>query len=142
MPVLSLFSFSDYKAFIRTWIEQLPKQGRGEFARISRVTGIHKTTLSQIIKGSKDLSLEQAIKVTRHLGLNRIETEYFILLVDRARAGSEELRRHFEGLIEERRQAHSQLVNRSHPHADAQCRGTSNLLFKLDLLCGSKPRCD
>lgn len=112
MSALSLFDFAEYKAFVRARNESTPNHGRGELAKISRAIGVHKTTLSQIFKGSKDLSLEQAHKLARYFELSIGETSYFLLLVDTGRAGSEDLRQHFAGQIQERQKEHRKLANR------------------------------
>jgi len=112
MRTLRIFDFEDYKVYVRARIEASPNRGRGELTRISHATGAHKTTLSQVFKGDKELSLEQALKLARYLELNGAETEYFVLLVDAARAGSEDLKKHFEKQLADRREAHRKLINR------------------------------
>jgi len=108
----AIYEFRDYRRFLGAWIASSAKEGRGQLARISEVAAIHKTTLSQIFHGSKELSLEQAHRVAQYLGLTDAETEYFVLLVNHERAGSVDLRKLILRQIEARQKSHQQLSNR------------------------------
>jgi plasmid maintenance system antidote protein VapI len=111
-PPSSVFDHSDYRSYLRRWIDASPKGGRGQISRIAEAAGVHKTTLSQIFSGTKELSLEQAHRVTQYLGLARGETEYFLLLVEHERAGSAALKEVFRAQMEERKAARQQLSTR------------------------------
>src|SRR4051812_20259852 len=108
----SVFQYLDYRNFLRDWISKVPEKPRGQLTRIAEHSGIHKTTLSQIFAGSKDLSLEQAQAVGEYFGLATAEIGHLVLLVNLARAGTAALRETFRKEVETRRRAHSQLVNR------------------------------
>ena len=79
---------------------------------MSETAQIHKTTLSQILNGTKDPSLEQAHRITQYMGLNVRDTEYFILMTELARAGSVELRGVFLKQLQDRQAQHQQLSHR------------------------------
>lgn len=107
----SIYHFQDYRAYLRARIESSTAK-RGQLARISEAAKIHKTTLSQIFHGSKDFSLEQAFRVGEYLALRPDENEYLLLLVNYARAGTQELRESFKRQIVARQKAHQKLSNR------------------------------
>ncbi len=112
ITILGIFQHRDYRAFLRAWIDAAPKAGRGQLTRISEAAQIHKTTLSQVFSGAKELSLEQGHRITQYIGLNQAETDYFLLLVEHERAGSASLREHFARQIEEKQKSHQQLSQR------------------------------
>jgi uncharacterized protein (TIGR02147 family) len=85
---MNIYEFHDYKKFFNGWVESLPKQGRGEYRRVSEKLSVSTTMVSQVFKGDKHLSLELASDLSDYLNLNEPETEYFFLLVEHARAGN------------------------------------------------------
>jgi uncharacterized protein (TIGR02147 family) len=93
---MKIFEFDDYKALIRTYLRSLPSRGHGQIKRMAEHVGVHTTLMSQILSGDKDLSLEQAQKAAGFLGLNELETDYFLTLVQIERAGTRDLKKYFE----------------------------------------------
>lgn len=89
--MINIFEFENYKDYVNKWITSRPKKGRGELLRISKSLRIHSTLVSHIFRGDKHLSLEQASDLTLHLGLEELETQYFLILVQIAKAGSQSL---------------------------------------------------
>ena len=78
---------------MRSWVES---RGRGEFRRISLALGMHTTLVSQVFRGRKSLTEEQAGGLARYMGLGTLETDFLLKLVQRERSGSEELRKIFD----------------------------------------------
>ena len=89
---MKIFEFSDYRDFVIKTVRSLPKAGRGEFLKIAKHLGIHTSTLSQVLSGTKHLTLDQACSLGDYFGLNDLETEYLLQLVEFERAGTERLR--------------------------------------------------
>ena len=106
----NIFEFTDYRSYLQHWLGASGE--RGQLARLSEVSGVHKTTLSQVLKGDKDFSLEQAEKVGDFLGHNPSELEYFILLVNYARAGTKTLQQLFLKQIKKVQDDRKSLTNR------------------------------
>lgn len=79
--------------------------------RLSQKTGIHSTTLSQIVKGSRPLSLEQAMSIAEELGLNPLQSKFFLTLLQRERAGTEALRKFFDSELKLQKAESRQLVH-------------------------------
>ena len=82
-------------------MEKLPKKGWGELNRWSKHIGVHPSLLSQVLSGTKDLNLEQAQALAELLGLMPIEADYFLLLVQWERAGTQKLKKYFKNKMDE-----------------------------------------
>ncbi len=98
---MSVFEFSDYRKFLKQLIKTFPQGGRGVWARLSENLNVNATMVSQIMSGTKDFSIEQAQSVAIFLGLQKLEADYFILLVQIERAGTHELKSYFKEKIDE-----------------------------------------
>lgn len=90
---MNVFEANNYKEFVLQHIAALPKNGRGELLRISRSIRMHTTTLSQVFRGTKHLTLEQACQLGQYLNLVPLELQCFLLLVQYERAGSDALKK-------------------------------------------------
>lgn len=107
-----IYDYIDYKKFTLDFLENLPGRGRGQFARFAEVAQTHKATISQVFRGEKHLSSEQAIRIAKFLGLRPAQINYFVLLVDYGRAGSEDLRILYRERIQNERAHHRELAAR------------------------------
>lgn len=91
-----IFSYEDYRSFIRSYISQRPRNGFGESKKMATHLGISPTFFSQILSGLKQLSAEQANVLAEYMGLGDLEAEYLFYLVSRERAGTYKLKNFFE----------------------------------------------
>jgi len=98
---MSVLNHVSYKRYLEEYMAQLPKEGRGEINRMAAAMGVHPTLVSQVLRGDKDFSIEQAHKLCHHLGLLKLEKDYFLLLVQHERAGSRDLKQYYQEKIEE-----------------------------------------
>ncbi|KYG64102.1 hypothetical protein AZI86_14980 [Bdellovibrio bacteriovorus] len=89
---MSILDFDDYKAAINNWIAAQPRGGHGQLRQISQHLGVNSVVMSQIFRGDRDLTLEQAVGVADFIGMSELEREYFLLLIQKARAGTKELK--------------------------------------------------
>lgn len=96
-------------------IAGMPKGGRGEFRKIASHLSVHSTLISHIFRGAADLTLEQAVSLAKYLGLNDFECEYFLNLVQKARAGTPALRAVFERRLDQQREQAAQISKRISP---------------------------
>jgi uncharacterized protein (TIGR02147 family) len=87
-----VFKFEDYKEYVRERVRSMPHRGKGQFKRIAEELGVHTSLLSQVFNGPRELSLEQACLLANYFGMDATEKEYFVLLVQLARAGNDALR--------------------------------------------------
>lgn len=74
----------------------MPKNGRGQFLQISKALRVHSTLVSQILKGEKHFTQEQAFAITAYFSMNELETEYFLEMYQFNRAGSYDLCKYYE----------------------------------------------
>lgn len=109
---MRVFEFDNYKEFLTAWIENRPKKGRGELQKISKHLNIHSTMVSHIVRGDKHLSLEHGCSLAEYLGLNDLETNYFLTLIQFDRAGSHLLRKRIQKNLEELKNKSQQIKNR------------------------------
>ncbi len=107
-----IFQFMDYHSYLKGYLRQLPKGGFGEATKIARHLGVSSTYVSQVLGGSKELSLEQAITLSAYLGLSEIESDYFFYLVHHERAGTQDLKKYCRNKLESLKKKSLKLVNR------------------------------
>ncbi len=85
--------FTDYRLYLRNYILNLPKRGRGEIARLAALLDVNSTMISQVLKGTKKLTQEQVYTLSIYLKLTDFETEYFMMLLQVDRSNNDELKR-------------------------------------------------
>lgn len=90
---MDVFTKDFYRDIVHTIIKSRPKKGYGQLSKMAKYIGVNTTFVSQIMSGAKEPSLEQAVRISEFLHLNESETEYFLLLVQKERAGSQALLR-------------------------------------------------
>ncbi|MBL6991518.1 MAG: TIGR02147 family protein [Bacteriovoracaceae bacterium] len=116
---MNIFKFQSYKKYILSYVKSLPNGGRGELSKIARALRIHNTTLSQVLKGSKNINLEQALELTNYLILNERETEYLLMLVSYERAGSIKLKKYLlSQIVKLKNDANTKLVFEKLPESE------------------------
>lgn len=109
---MAIFNFRSYKKYLKHYLGELPRKGRGEITKIAAEIKMQSTLLSMVISGSRDLSLEQAFDLSRYLQHTALESEYFLSLVQYERAGNQRLKTHFEGKIQRLRADSNKMSNR------------------------------
>lgn len=112
--MISVFEYSNYRTFIKNRFSEMPRKGYGQSHKLANYLAVHTTLVSQVLKGLKTFTLEQASLTCDFLGLTELESEYFILLVQWDRAGNEPLRKILKRQMESLKKNSEQLVNRLH----------------------------
>jgi uncharacterized protein (TIGR02147 family) len=92
---MEIFDFTKYKEFIRNKVHTYPKKGHGIYRKLGLHIGLNSVEISQIFKGHRDLTLEQALAVSEFFNFNSLEQEYFLLMVQYERAGNFKLKKIF-----------------------------------------------
>jgi predicted transcriptional regulator len=105
-----IFQANTVSDFLKSYLESLPNRGRGEMRRIAESTGIHTTTMSQILKGERSFSLEQGVQVGEYLGFDELELKYLLCLIQIERAGTDQLRRILQAELKSLKEKSSELV--------------------------------
>lgn len=110
--LMNIFDYHDYKLCVNDWISEQKRGGHGQFRQLSLQLRINSVVMSQVFRGNRELTLEQAVGVTNYMSLTEMERDFFLLLVQKARAGTHELRQIIEEQIETLRTTSQALKNR------------------------------
>ncbi len=111
MKITSIFEFTDYKRFVRSWLHNQPNKGRGFFTILAERLGTSNAAISQIFKDDRHLSPENAIELCELMSLSEDETYYFLQLLEYARAGSVKLQKKLFDKIKSQQLHQQKLVN-------------------------------
>jgi uncharacterized protein (TIGR02147 family) len=91
MDPISIYAFSNYKAFLKAHISE--GQGNwGIMTRLAKAAGCQRPYLSRVLSEEAHLTPAQAYGLSRYWKLSEDETEYFLGLLEYERAGSAEYR--------------------------------------------------
>ena len=88
----TIFEYEDYADYLNDWVTSRPKKGRGIKREISHSLNCHPTHITQVFKKKTHFTLEQTAKIVRYLALSDLEGNFFLGMVEKARAGNQELR--------------------------------------------------
>lgn len=92
----NVIDFKNYKEFLKD-IEQSRKTFQKGFrSKLAEFIECQSGYISHVLNGNAHFSLEQTLRVAKFLKLNAREQKYLLLLVEYERAGSNELKTHFE----------------------------------------------
>lgn len=101
-----IFDYKDYKSYLEAFIKSQPKGGRGVRMAIAEHISCPVSHISQILNGKSHLSLEQAEGINEFIGHTQEEAQFFFLMVQLSRAGSQALRKrlnlHIQQVLEKR----------------------------------------
>lgn len=97
---LSLYDFKDYKAYLRSRVGGKSAR-RGLKSALAKALSCQPTYISQVLNGPADFSLEQASDLNVYFGHSDEESHFFLLLVQKDRAGKPSLRKYFESQIQQ-----------------------------------------
>ncbi|MEQ1665875.1 MAG: TIGR02147 family protein, partial [Bdellovibrionales bacterium] len=95
-----IYDFRDYKAYLKHWIAQKPGKGRGIQTALAERLGCQTGYVSQVLNSHANFSLEQAEAVNQYIGHSYEEGHLFLLLVELARAGTQDLKKRFQNEID------------------------------------------
>ena len=109
---MSLFNEIDYRKFLNEHIKLQPKKGHGYKLKIAEYLCVHPTLITQILKGQKSFSIEQAFTLTVFLNFNDLERDYFLTLIEYDRSGTVPLKKFIESKLFKLRQESEKIKNR------------------------------
>jgi transcriptional regulator with XRE-family HTH domain len=108
-----IWDLKDYREILRTWIQSQPNAGYGEASRIAEHLKTSRTVISQVLKGERDLTIEQGFELSKFLQLNSSLTDYFICLLSASRAGTKILTDYYLTQAEKIRNKSQQISSRT-----------------------------
>jgi len=94
-------NFTNYRDFVREHLTKRSPRGRGEIRKLAEHMRVHPTFVSQVLAGTKDFNMEQTLVIAKYLDLTKVEQKYFLLLVQKDRAGTKELKDYFKTELED-----------------------------------------
>lgn len=112
---MRIFEFEDYKKFSLKHIKRLPNAGRGQLQKLAQFLAVHPTLISQVFRGDKNLTSEQACRAAEFFGMNDQELGFYLALVERERAGNLILKKHWQSRIESLREENRTVSSRLSP---------------------------
>lgn len=86
-----LFDFLDYREYLQYRLDNLG--GRGQRSALAKHIGSPVSHISQVLGGVSHLSLEQGESANEFLQHTEIESDFFLLLIQFTRAGSQSLKK-------------------------------------------------
>lgn len=108
----SVYDFDDFRKFIARSFKGRERKGYGQSTKLAQQLGVHTTFVSQVLKGRKSFSEEQALEVGKFLNLTALDLNYFLLLVQLDKAGTKNLKNHLVAQLAELKKTSEQIVNR------------------------------
>ena len=112
LQTAKFFSYLSYKSLLVDLIATYPRRGYGQANALARSLKVHSSLISQVLNGPKNISLEQALGIARYFSFTSRQTDYFLLLVQRSKAGSPDLKMHFEQQVQKFRADQMQVTGR------------------------------
>lgn len=96
----SVYDFDSYRPYL---LQRLGGEGRRTGLRLqaAKAMGCHTTYISQVLKAKAELSLEQGALLNEFLNHTSEEAHFFLLLIQKERAGSPSLRSYFQKQLDE-----------------------------------------
>ena len=107
----SLFSHDDYQTYLKERL-QSSDEAWGNVTRAAKAANCQRSYLSRVMNGHIHLTPDHAFKLSRYWELSPLEENYFLGLVEKARAGSKEYREHIEAKLFSLKQENENLSKR------------------------------
>lgn len=108
---MSIYTFDDYKKYLDQ-VLSTEGEGRGRRSKLALALGCQTGFISQVISGAAHFSLEHGIKINQFLGHTKDEEHFFMLLLQKGKAGNRELVAYFESQILGLRNKKHEIQNR------------------------------
>ncbi len=109
---INIFAYDDYKEFVLNRMKLYPNEGYGQFRKFAKALNMSTASVSLIFKGDRHLMEEKALEAALYFGLSGRKTDYFLLLVQYAVAGSAKLKKYYQEKIAQMREQQNKLANR------------------------------
>lgn len=108
----NLFNYDDYKVYLTERITYQAGLDRSYRTKLSEFVQCQPSYLSQVLNAKPDFTLEQAHRLNQFFLHDKVEARFFILLVEKSRAGTKDLKQFFQDQILEAKKARFDLKKR------------------------------
>jgi uncharacterized protein (TIGR02147 family) len=96
---MNLFKSNTYLEYLKAVISENRRQ-KGYRSELAKAANCHRTHISLVLSGRNQLTLEQACGIADYWKLGALEQQYFLSLVELARAGTTALRNVLKARLE------------------------------------------
>lgn len=80
---MTIFEFTDLSEYLRSWMKEAKERNpKTTYASMAEQIQMQKSTFSKVLAGKYPLTSDQVFLLSRYLGLNEDETDFFYLLVE------------------------------------------------------------
>ncbi len=93
---MTVYEAKNHISYLKHWILSQPKKGYGLKSQLAESIGTQTGFVTQAIQGSANFSPEQGLEIARFMGLSEEEIQFYLLLLQRDRAGTHELKMHYD----------------------------------------------
>lgn len=107
----AVYSFSDYKEFIANKIKSSDEQW-GLISKLALIAGCQRSYLSKVLSSSIHLTADHLLSLSEYWKLSEVETDFFLLLLEREKASTAKLRERIQKKIKAIISAQENLLNR------------------------------
>lgn len=111
--LINLFNYEkDYRDYIRDQLKKGSEEVRGSRNALALAIGVQGAFVSQVLGLHAHFNLEHGEKINHFFGHTEEESHYFLLLIQRTRAGTKTLEKYFDQQLAQIREARLVLKNR------------------------------
>lgn len=114
-----IFLAKDYRNFLFSKLES-KESIRGTKSKLCDFLKIQTSFLSHVLKGRAEMSLDQAYKTAEFFSLNHIETEFFMILVQKEKAGTQSLKNYFDSKLKKIKEDQSTVKEKIQVHGEVE----------------------
>lgn len=107
----TIFGYKCYKKYLNESIKNRPKRGRGIKKALAEFLRCKTSLISAILSADRDFSLDQAISISDFFSLDPNERDFFIFLVGKERAATQQLKDYYDQKLDFLRQEHQEGVD-------------------------------
>lgn len=101
MKTFILFNYENPSIALQDYIFLKPKRGRGLIQELANHLRISQPQMSQLFRGIKNMTIENAIAIAHFFHWSPEETDYWIYLVERERASDFTTKKYFENKMDQ-----------------------------------------
>jgi uncharacterized protein (TIGR02147 family) len=105
----NIYDHNDYKDYVKS---KLLEKGHGARLKLSEALNCHSAYITQVLNKDAHFNLEQAVEAATFFNLNNEEQDFFLLLLQYAKAGSKKLRDLTNKKIKDIKEARALVSNR------------------------------
>src|SRR5947209_1133714 len=101
---IDLFSYDDYRSFIKDYVHG-SESNWGLWAKLAKASGCQAPYLTQVIKGRAQLTADHVMGLAEYLDMSGEEVDFFLTLLELARASTPKFKGHLQAKIRKIRQS-------------------------------------